>query len=173
VLQTYKGLQPRLAATARVHESAVLIGDVFLDEDVSVWPCAVLRAELAPIRVGRRTSIQDGCVLHIDRDGPVVIGEDCVVGHLACVHACTVGSRCLVGIHATILTGAVVGDECVIGAGALVGEGRVIPPRSLVLGVPGRIIRQVTDEEVQRILGGVREYLELMKGLPPLPTDDV
>jgi carbonic anhydrase/acetyltransferase-like protein (isoleucine patch superfamily) len=157
---------PKLAPGSRVHPSAVLMGAVTVGEQSSLWPCAVLRADVSEIRVGKRTSIQDGCVLHTDYDLPCVVGDDCVVGHQACLHACTIGDRSLVGIHAVVLSGAVIGEECVIGAGALVGEGKVIPPRSLVLGVPGRVVRQVTDEDVAAIQRGAKEYLELMKQLP-------
>jgi carbonic anhydrase/acetyltransferase-like protein (isoleucine patch superfamily) len=167
MIEPYEGKSPLLAPGARVHETAVLIGEVHLAEEANVWPCAVLRADLAPIHIGKRTSVQDGCVFHVDRNKPAVVGDDCVVGHLSCIHAATVGNRCLVGIHSTILTGAVIGEESVIGAGALVAENKVIPPRSLVVGVPGRVVRSLTDEDVKKILGGVREYLGLMKGLPP------
>jgi len=167
--QPYLGKSPVAAPSARAHETAVLIGEVRLSDEANIWPGAVLRADIAPVVVGRRTNIQDLCVLHVDHDKPAVVGDDCVVGHSACIHACTVGNRCLVGIHSTILTGAVIGDECVIGAGALVGEDKVIPPRSLVLGVPGRVVRRVTDEEVEQILRGVSEYLQLAGNLLPPP----
>lgn len=164
--ESSKDLKPTLAPGSHIHPSAVLLGDVTVGEGSSLWPCAVLRADIAPIQIGKRTSIQDGCVLHTDYDRACVVGDDCVVGHQACLHACTIGNRSLVGIHAIVLSNAVIGEECVIGAGALVGEGKVIPPRSLVLGVPGRVIRQVTDEEASAIQRGVKEYLELMKQLP-------
>jgi carbonic anhydrase/acetyltransferase-like protein (isoleucine patch superfamily) len=157
-IRPYGGKVPRLAAGARVDESAVVIGDVELGEGVSVWPQAVLRGDFNSIRVGKGTNIQDGCVVHNHHGHPAVIGEDCVVGHLACVHGSTIGDRCLIGIHAIILNGAVVGDECIIGAGALVGEGQKIPPRSLVLGIPGAVRRAVKDEEVAMILESVKHY---------------
>ena len=170
MLQPYLNHRPKVSTTARVHDLAVLIGDVTLGDQSSVWPGAVLRADMDAIRIGKRTSIQDGCVIHTDHGRPALVGDDCVVGHQACIHACTVGNRVLVGIHATLLTGSEVGDECVIGAGALVGEGKRIPPRSLVLGVPGSVVRSLTDEDVHKILGGVSEYLTLMKQLPENPT---
>jgi carbonic anhydrase/acetyltransferase-like protein (isoleucine patch superfamily) len=163
VIQKYEGHKPSLGKNVRIHETAVVAGQVELANDVNVWPGAVLRGDCDLIRVGARTNIQDGCVVHNEPEIPAVIGEDCVVGHQACLHGCTVGNRCLIGIHATVLTGASVGDECFIGAGALVPEGKTIPPRSLVLGVPGKVIRQVTDEEVNRLLHNVREYLDLAK----------
>jgi carbonic anhydrase/acetyltransferase-like protein (isoleucine patch superfamily) len=142
------------------------MGLVTVGEQSSIWPYAVLRADVAEIHIGKRSSIQDGCVVHTDYGKPCIVGDDCVIGHQACLHACTIGDRSLVGIHAIVLSGAVVGEECVIGAGALVGEGKVIPPRSMVLGVPGRIVRQVTDDEAKAIQRGAKEYLELMKQLP-------
>jgi carbonic anhydrase/acetyltransferase-like protein (isoleucine patch superfamily) len=121
---------------------------------------------MAAIQVGNRTNIQDNSVFHTDTNYPAIIGEDCIVGHQACVHACTVGNRCLIGIQSVILTGAQVGDECIIGAGAVVLENAKIPPRSLVVGVPGKVMRQITDEEVKGILHGVQEYLHLREQLP-------
>lgn len=168
MIQPYQDHYPQLSKNVRIHETATVIGQVTLGDDVSVWPSAVLRADMAPIRVGNRTNIQDGCVFHTDTGFPAVIGEDCVVGHQACVHACQVGNRCLIGIGSVILTGAVIGDECIIGAGAVVLEGQMIPARSLVLGIPGKIIRPITDENVASILAGVKEYLHLREQLPLL-----
>ncbi len=168
MIQPYQSHKPTFGINVRVHESAIVIGQVALGDDVSLWPSAVLRGDMAAIWVGNRTNIQDGCVFHTDTNYPATIGEDCVVGHKACVHACTVGNRCLIGINSTILTGAVIGDECIIGAGAIVLEGAKIPARSLVLGVPGKIVRRITDGEVKSILAGVQEYLHLREQLPKL-----
>jgi carbonic anhydrase/acetyltransferase-like protein (isoleucine patch superfamily) len=166
MIQPYQNHMPKLGKNVRIHDSAVVIGQVTLGNDVSLWPSAVLRGDMDAIRVGDRTNIQDGSVFHTDTGYPAVIGDDCVVGHKACVHACTVGNRCLIGINSTILTGATVGDECIIGAGAVVLEGAKIPPRSLVLGVPGKVVRPISDEEVKGILHGVSEYLNLRQQLP-------
>ncbi len=166
MIQSYQNHHPRFGKDVRVHDLALVIGDVVLGDDVSLWPLAVLRGDMAAIRVGNRTNIQDGSVFHADTGYPAIIGEDCVVGHKACVHACTVGNRCLIGINSTVLTGAVIGDECIIGAGAVVLEGAKIPARSLVLGVPGKVIRPITDDEVKGILAGVSEYLHLREQLP-------
>ncbi|HJT23440.1 MAG TPA: gamma carbonic anhydrase family protein [bacterium] len=166
MIQSYQNHKPQIGKNVHVHDHAVVIGEVTLGDDVSLWPGAILRGDMAAIRVGNRTNIQDGSVFHTDTHYPAVIGEDCVVGHQACVHACAVGNRCLIGIRSVILTGAQIGDECIIGAGAVVTEGKVIPPRSLVLGVPGKVVRQITDEEVKGILHGVQEYLHLREQLP-------
>jgi carbonic anhydrase/acetyltransferase-like protein (isoleucine patch superfamily) len=166
MIQAYQNQHPQFGKNVRMHDSSAVIGGVSLGDGANLWPFSCLRADLAPIRVGERTNIQDGCVIHTETDHPARVGEDCVVGHLSCIHACTVGNRCLIGIHSTILTGAEIGDECVIGAGALIPEGKKIPPRSLVVGIPGKVVRQVTDEEVKLILKGVEEYLHLAEQLP-------
>jgi carbonic anhydrase/acetyltransferase-like protein (isoleucine patch superfamily) len=168
MIQPYQDHKPTIGKNVRIHDIATVIGQVTLGDDVSIWPGAVLRGDMAAIRVGNRTNIQDGSIFHTDTDFPALIGEDCVVGHKACVHACTVGNRCLIGINSTVLTGAVVGDECIIGAGAVVLEGAQIPARSLVLGVPGKVVRKITDQEVESILSGVREYLHLREQLPEI-----
>lgn len=166
MIQPYQGQSPQFGKNVRVHDAAVVIGKVILGDDVSLWPGAVLRGDMDFIQVGARTNIQDGSVFHTDTGYPAIIGEDCVVGHQACVHACKVGNRCLIGIGSIILTGAEIGDECIIAAGALVPAGKKIPPRSLVMGMPGKVVRQVTDEDVKGILSGVREYLHLREQLP-------
>ncbi|HTB21113.1 MAG TPA: gamma carbonic anhydrase family protein [bacterium] len=158
MIQAYLGKSPRSTGAARVHSTAVLIGDVVLGDGVSVWPQAVLRGDYNSITVGSGTNIQDGAVVHNDHGHPAVIGADCVIGHRAVVHGCVIGDRCLIGIGAIVLNGAVVGDECVIGAGALVPEGKTIAPRSLVLGVPGRVVRPVSEEELERTKAGAEHY---------------
>ncbi len=169
MIQAYREKNPNLGRNVRAHEAATIIGHVELADDVNVWPGAVLRGDCDAVRIGARTNIQDNCVFHNEPGIPAVIGEDCVVGHQACIHGCVIGNRCLIGIHATVLTGATVGDECIIGAGALVPEGKIIPPRSLVVGVPGKVVRRVTDDEVGKILWRVKEYLEMARHSLPNP----
>lgn len=130
---------------ALVAENAVVVGRVTLGPGVSVWYGAVLRGDLASIAVGEYTNIQDGCVLHCDPGKDLVIGRHVTVGHLAMIHARTVGDRCLIGIHSVLLSGAEIGEGSLIAACALVRENQVIPPRSIVVGVPGKVIGQ-TDE---------------------------
>jgi carbonic anhydrase/acetyltransferase-like protein (isoleucine patch superfamily) len=158
MIQPYQGKSPRFASGVRIHESSVVIGDVELGEEVSLWPNSVLRGDYNLIKVGKGSNIQDGAVLHNDHEFPCHVGEDCVIGHLACVHGCIVGNRCLIGIHAVVLNGAVLGDECIIGAGAVVTEGMKVPPRSLVLGMPGKVLRGIREEELHRILEGAKNY---------------
>jgi gamma-carbonic anhydrase len=146
--------------TAFVAENCTLRGEVTVGADASLWFQSVLRGDTAPIRIGERSNIQDGCILHTDLDLPVEIGDDVTVGHGAIVHGAKVEGEVLVAMRATILSGAVIGRRCIIGAGALVPEKAVIPSGSLVLGVPGRIVRPLSELEVQRILENARVYLD-------------
>ena len=158
MLQPYLDKTPQLQGTVRAHVTSVVIGDVTLADGVSLWPHTVLRGDYNSIKVGKGSNIQDGAVVHNDHTHAAAIGADCVVGHQACVHGSTVGDRCLIGIGSILLNGSVIGDECIIGAGAIVPEGKVIPPRSLVLGVPGKVIRAVTDEEVAKTVASAGHY---------------
>lgn len=158
MIQPYLDKWPRLHGDVRAHATAVVIGDVELGDGVSLWPHVVLRGDLNRIVIGEGTNLQDGVVVHNDKTWPAIVGKHCVVGHQACVHGATVGDGCLIGIGAILLNGVVIGDESVVGAGTLVPEGKQIPPRSLVLGVPGKVIRQVTEEELQRARDGAASY---------------
>jgi carbonic anhydrase/acetyltransferase-like protein (isoleucine patch superfamily) len=171
MIQPYKDKRPTLHGDVRAHVTAVVIGDVELHDGVSLWPHAVLRGDLNRIVVGEGSNIQDGAVVHNDLKYPALIGRDCVVGHQACVHGSTVGDRCLIGIGALLLNGSVIGDESIIGAGSVVAEGKVIPPRSLVLGVPGKVIRQVTDEDLRRTTAGAAGYRQNAQDQLPRLTD--
>lgn len=142
-----------------VAPNAVLIGNVELAEDASVWFGAVLRGDNEPIRVGARSNVQDGCILHTDPGFPLTIEEDCTVGHMVMLHGCKIGRKCLIGIGSIILNGADIGPECVIGANTLIPEGKIIPPRSMVLGSPGKIIRQLSDEDIARFTKGAGRYV--------------
>jgi carbonic anhydrase/acetyltransferase-like protein (isoleucine patch superfamily) len=151
---------PELAPSAWVAPGAYVIGAVHLDEESSVWYGAVLRGDTEPIRVGARTNIQDGCVLHADPGYPATVGDDCVIGHRAILHGCEVERGCLVGMGATILNGARIGEGSIVAAGALVPEGREYPPRSLIVGIPAKRAKDVSEEQAEDIAGGVREYVE-------------
>ena len=139
---------PQVAGTAWIAPTAVLAGSVRIGEGASVWYGAVLRADNEPITIGARSNVQDNCAFHVDRGKPVVLGEGVSVGHGAVVHGATIGDHVLVGMSATIMNGAVIGDETLIAAGALVTEGMVVPPRSLVAGVPAKVRRELSDDEV-------------------------
>lgn len=142
--------EPVIDKTVYIAPGAIVCGDVTLQEDVSVWFHAVIRAEEGAITVGRGSNIQDGCVVHVDKGGAVAIGEDVTIGHNAVIHGCTVGDNTLVGMGAIIMNDAVIGKNCIVAAGALVTERTVIPDNSLVMGSPAKIKRAVTPEEIKR-----------------------
>ena len=146
-----------------VAPNAVLLGKVRLEEDASVWFGAVLRGDNELITVGARSNVQDGSVLHTDPGFPLTIGADCTVGHMVMLHGCTIGRGSLIGIGSIILNGAKIGEDCVIGANTLIPEGKVIPARSMVMGSPGKIVRQLTDEEVKRFGGAASRYVNNWK----------
>jgi carbonic anhydrase/acetyltransferase-like protein (isoleucine patch superfamily) len=147
ILDRYLAAIPRIGARALVLPGATVAGDVEIADDVSVWYGSVLRGDMAPIRVGARTNIQDGTVVHVADNSPCVIGADVIVGHRAVVHACRVEDACLIGMQATILDDAVIGAGSVVGAGAVVTQRMVVPPRSLVLGIPGKVVKTLTEKE--------------------------
>ena len=151
---------PQLPESAWVAPGAYVIGDVHLGEQSSVWYGAVLRGDTEPIRVGARTNIQDGCVLHADPGYPAVIGDDCVIGHKAILHGCQIEKGCLVGMGATILNGARIGEGSIVAAGALVPENKEYPPHSLIVGIPAKRAKDVSEEQTQDIARGVSEYVE-------------
>ncbi|HSD36938.1 MAG TPA: gamma carbonic anhydrase family protein [Rhodocyclaceae bacterium] len=151
---------PVLGENAWVAESATVLGTVQLGRNVSVWFNAVLRGDNDPIVVGDGSNVQDGAILHTDDGIPLTVGEHVTIGHMAMLHGCSVGDGSLIGINAVILNGAVVGKNCLIGANCLIPENKVIPDRSLVVGTPGRIIRQLTDEEVAGMQKNAEIYVE-------------
>ncbi len=144
---SFKGISPELGARVYIAPGARVIGRVRLGEDASVWHNAVLRGDLNSIEVGARSNIQDNVTVHLAEKHGVKIGRDVVVGHNAIIHACTIEDNCLIGMGAIVMDGAVIGAGSIVGAGALVPPGKVIPPCSLVLGVPGHVSRETTQEE--------------------------
>ena len=151
---------PQVADGAWVAPTATLVGSVVIGEGASVWYGAVLRADNEPITIGPRSNVQDNCAFHVDRGKPVFLGEGVSVGHGAVIHGAAVGDHVLVGMGAIIMNGAVIGSETLIAAGALVSEGVVIPPRSLVAGVPGKVRRELSDDEVATIRRNAGIYEE-------------
>ena len=149
---------PELAPSAWVAPGAFVVGDVHLGEDCSVWYGAVLRGDTEPIRIGARTNVQDGCVLHADPGFPATVGEGCVVGHNAVVHGCEVGDGCLIGMGAKILNGAVLQGDCLVGAGALITEGKRFEAGSLIVGSPARVVRLLTDDEKRALRVSAEHY---------------
>jgi carbonic anhydrase/acetyltransferase-like protein (isoleucine patch superfamily) len=160
-IRPYRGKWPEIAASAYVDRASVVIGDVVIGEDSSIWPLAVVRGDVNAIRIGARTNIQDGSILHVMKDEyALILGDDITVGHSVTLHGCTVESRCLVGMRATILNGAVVGTGSIVAAGALLTEGTVIPPRSLVMGSPAKVKRTLTAIDQATIDRYAQRYVE-------------
>ena len=151
---------PRLHESCWVADNATVIGSVVLHANASVWFNAVLRGDRDVLTIGEDSNVQDGAILHTDPGIPLTLGRAVTVGHLAMLHGCTIGDGSLVGIQATILNRAGVGRHCLIGAKALIPEGKVIPERSLVMGMPGKVVRELTDEEVAALEESARGYVE-------------
>ena len=154
---------PEVDPSAWVAPSAVVVGAVHLGPDSSVWYNAVLRGDSDRISIGARSNLQDGVSVHVDRGHPVTLGADVSVGHNAVVHGATVEDGCLIGMNATVLSGSVIGTGSLVAAGALVTQGRVMPPGSLVAGVPGKVVRQLSDEERAGLVSNARLYLGHVK----------
>ncbi len=160
----YEGKVPVVSGSAFVAPSATLVGDVTIADDASVWFGAVLRGDVGFIRIGARSNVQDLSVVHMTGGvTDTVVGEDCTIGHGVILHGCTIGDRCLVGMGSILLDGVVVGDDCLIAAGTLVPPRTVIPPRSLVRGNPGKVVRAVTDAEARMGPDGARVYCDLAR----------
>ena len=152
MIRGYRGRMPQIAPSAYIDPAAVVIGDVSIGEDSSVWPCAVIRGDVNWIRIGARTNIQDGSVLHVMKDEyPLQIGDNVTIGHATVLHGCTIESRCLIGMGSVILNNAKIGAGSIVAAGSLVPEGTVVPPGSLFMGHPGRFRRALTAEDQEAI----------------------
>jgi carbonic anhydrase/acetyltransferase-like protein (isoleucine patch superfamily) len=152
MLRPYRGQTPRVHPTAFIDQSAQVIGDVEIGEESSVWMCVVIRGDVHRIRIGRRSNVQDGTIVHVMKDThPATIGDDVTIGHAAVVHGCTVEDRCLIGMGAILLNGVTVGTGSIIAAGSLLPEDTQVPPRSLVMGSPGKIRRTLGDSDLAEI----------------------
>jgi carbonic anhydrase/acetyltransferase-like protein (isoleucine patch superfamily) len=149
---------PEVPASAYVAAEAVLIGKVRLGEHASVWSGAVIRGDNELITVGNASNVQEGAVLHTDPGCPLVVGDNVTIGHQAMLHGCTVGEGSLIGIQAVVLNRAVIGRQCLVGAGAVVTEGKVFADRSLILGAPAKVVRQLTDEDLARLAYSADNY---------------
>jgi carbonic anhydrase/acetyltransferase-like protein (isoleucine patch superfamily) len=153
----------RIHPTVFVAETATILGEVTIYPDASVWFGAVIRGDADKIVIGQGTNVQDGVVIHCDENLPTIIGKRVTIGHRAVIHGAIIADHVLIGIGAIILNGARVGEYSIIAAGALVGEGKEIPPRSLVMGIPGKVVREVNEEEIKRIESGADHYIERAK----------
>jgi len=172
----HKGVWPTIAEGVFIAPGAMVIGNVTLHEGASVWYNTVIRADTAPIVIGRRTNVQDNCTLHVDPDAPLTIGEDCTIGHNAIVHGATLDDRVLIAMNSVVLSHARVGSETIIGACALVGEQRQIPAGVLAVGIPAKVTRDLNDAERERILTSAARYCEIaaahQQSLADLPVDE-
>ncbi|MGN0024504.1 MAG: gamma carbonic anhydrase family protein [Candidatus Avelusimicrobium sp.] len=150
-------LVPKNSPSCFIHKTAVIIGDVTIGDNVSVWPCAVLRGDIASISVGENSNIQENACVHVNYGCPAVIGKGVSVGHGAVVHGSKIGDNCLIGMNAVVMESEI-GPNCIIGAGAVVPAGKNIPAGSLVMGVPAKVVRRLEEDEVNGIIKNAREY---------------
>ncbi len=151
MLIPYNGILPAIGATAYIAEGVKLIGDVTIGEEASVWFNAVLRGDLAPVVIGRGSNIQDGSIGHVNERQPLLVGEDVSVGHNAIIHGCRIGRGTLIGMGAIVLNGADIGEYALVGAGSLVTENKIIPPYTLAMGSPARVVRELTQADLDRM----------------------
>ncbi len=158
---TYQGKTPKIAPSAFVAENAVIIGDVEIGENSSVWFGCVLRCEENRIIIGKNTNIQDLTTIHTDHCCSVIIGDNVTVGHNVVLHGCEIGNNVLIGMGSIIMNGSKIGDNCLIGAGSLITQNMVIPPNTLAFGRPAKVIRELTPEEIEKIAISANEYIEL------------
>lgn len=163
MIKELKGKKPNIDKDAFIAETASVLGDVTLGEGSSIWYGAVARGDIAPIIIGKFSNIQDNATVHNETNIPAIVGDYTVVGHNAIIHGCTIGNNCLIGMGSIILNRAVVGDNCIIGAGSLITQGKVIPPNSMVVGTPGKVVRQVTDDELEKVKKNAIRYSDLWK----------
>lgn len=154
------GAAPLISDSAWVADSAQVLGNVELADDASVWFGAVIRGDVAPIRIGRRSNIQDMSVLHADVGMPLTVGDDVTVGHQVMLHGCTIGDGSLIGIGAVVLNGAKIGKGCLVGAGSLVTEGKEFPDGSMILGSPAKVVRQLTPEQLEGLRLSAQRYVD-------------
>lgn len=164
MLLAYKGIWPKLHETVFVTEGARIIGDVEIGEHSSIWFNTVVRGDVHFVKIGKRTNVQDNSTLHVTKDTyPLVIGDDITIGHNVVLHGCTLKGKSLIGMGAIILDNAEVGEECIVGAGTLITEGTKIPPGSLVLGSPGKVVRQLKPEEKERVMRSASNYMSYVR----------
>ena len=152
---------PKIHPAATVFPGAVVLGDVTIAEDSSIWFGAVVRAELDQLTIGRRSNVQDNCVIHVDHDHPCHVGDDVTIGHGAIIHGCKIGNNCLVGMGAIVLDGAVIGDDCLVAAGSLVTGKMDAPAGSLIMGNPAKVVKEMTPEQIASNKTSAKHYVEL------------
>jgi len=164
MIRSFQGIKPTIPSSCFIEETGIVIGDVVLGENCSVWFHAVIRGDVNCIRLGHRTNVQDLCMLHVTHDThPLIIGDEVTIGHNVVLHGCTIKDRVLIGMGAIVMDGAVIGEDSVVGAGALITEGTIVLPKSLVLGSPAKVKRPVTDKEVTWIKQSADNYVKYAK----------
>ncbi|MBQ5814057.1 MAG: gamma carbonic anhydrase family protein [Clostridia bacterium] len=163
MIKAFKDKTPDIHESCFVASNAVVIGEVTLEKDANVWFSAVIRGDSENITIGEGSNVQDCAVLHCDHGFPLTVGKNVTVGHSAVVHGCNLGDNVMIGMHATLLNGCIIGEGSIIGAGALVREGQVIPPNSLVVGVPAKVVRETSAEQVEGIINNAQHYVEIAK----------
>ena len=159
----YKNYSPKIANNTFIAPSSTIIGRCTIEENSSVWFNAVIRADINEIVIGRNVNIQDGSVLHCDHDFSVNIADNVTIGHNAIIHGCSIGNYCIIGMGATIMDGATIGENCIVGANSLITSGKQIPKGSLVIGSPAKVVRNLSNEEIEGIKKSVEEYVVLSK----------
>lgn len=157
----YKNIIPKIHDSVYISEGAYVIGDVSVAAQANIWFNTVIRGDVHPVFIGEYTNIQDNCTVHVMHDHPTVIGSYVTVGHGAIIHGCEVGDNCLIGMGAILLSYSKIGKNCIVAAGSLIPERKEIPPNSLVMGSPGKIVRQLTEEDIQNIHASALHYAEL------------
>jgi len=168
VILDYRGEKPQIAKDVFIAQSADIIGNVQIGQDSSIWFGVVIRGDVNSIKIGKNTSIQDLSMVHVTHnskeninDGfPTYIGDNVTIGHRVMLHGCTIGNACLIGMSATILDGAIIGQESLVGAGSLVTQHKIFPPRSLIMGSPAKVIRELSDEEVESLYKSAENYVK-------------
>ncbi|MCD5323284.1 MULTISPECIES: gamma carbonic anhydrase family protein [Pontibacillus] len=160
MLYKYGNNFPIVDRSVFVAPGAHIIGDVTIEEESSVWFNAVLRGDEAPIRIGKRTSIQDNSTCHLYEESPLQVGDEVTVGHNVILHGCTIENRTIIGMGSTILDGALIGEECIVGANSLVPPGKSFPPRSLILGSPAKVVRELTENDLELIQQSIDAYVQ-------------
>ncbi|MEK3721801.1 gamma carbonic anhydrase family protein [Paenibacillus sp. FSL H8-0034] len=159
MLHSYNGISPQVHPTAFLAEGVQIIGDVIIEAEATIWFNTVLRGDLAPIRIGRKSNIQDGCIGHVNVDQPLLIGEEVSVGHAAIIHGCSIGKGTLIGMGAIVLNGAVIDEYALVGAGSLVTENKHIPSRTLSLGSPAKVVRELAEADLLRMQRTMESYV--------------
>lgn len=168
MIKEFEGKRPKITDDSMVFDTAKILGDVTVGKKANIWDYVVIRADLNPITIGERCSIQEGTSLHVTEDDKITIGNDVTIGHGAVLHGCKVGNNCVIGMNCTILNGAEIGDNCIVGAGSVVTEGKKFPENSLILGVPARVARTLDETGVRLI----RHHMQANQDLLKRWTDD-